>query len=88
MIGKFTLFFLEHSSNGLLVIILSKEIFYCYFQYLCNLNECFYIRLGSVGTPLGNSGRIDTQLFGEPFVGTLMLNKHDLDSIDVFCHVA
>lgn len=43
-------------------------------------------RLNCIRAPFGYSRGIFTELFGKPFVGSLLLHKHDFDSVYIFAH--
>ena len=42
--------------------------------------------LNCVSAPFGDCGGVFTELFGKPFVGPLLLHKHDFDSVYIFAH--
>ena len=85
-LAKLQSIYLQHLFCYLRQLFEPQQVIYLNFEKFGNLHEGVKGRLSRVCTPFADGCVIFVQLFGQPFIGPLLVGQYCFDSIQILCH--
>jgi len=70
----------------ILLILKPYQFVHVDFQNLGDVHQRFEGGLAAVGAPFRDGCGVFVQLFGQPFIGPLLVGQYCFDSIQILCH--